>query len=197
VTFAQSNQRVLLIDANFRRPGVRRAFVGTRAEGLCNVLVGQMPFEQTVTHTDLPNLDVLGSGPLPPNPGELLGSPQMRELLKLVAGKYDRVVLDGPPCLLVSDALVLATQVDGVVLVARAVNGTKGTLRRAREQLQRIGARVIGAVLNGVRAQPGGYFKQQYREFYEYREEESTTPQLPARKPEALDHGPDDDAERR
>ncbi len=193
VTFAQSNQRVLLVDANFRRPGVRRAFAGTRAEGLCNVLVGQMALDQAIVHTELPNLDVLGSGPLPPNPGELLGSPQMRELLKLVAGKYDRVVVDGPPCLLVSDALVIATQVDAVVLVARAVHGTKGTLRRAREQLQRIGARVIGAVLNGVRAQPGGYFKQQYREFYEYREEEATAPRLPADQPAALERGPADD----
>ena len=179
VTFAQGNQRTLLIDCNFRRPAIRRAFPDTRAEGLSNILAARTDFGHVVCKTDLPNLDVLTSGPMPPNPGELLGSPLMRDLLEAVKRQYGRVVLDGPPSLLISDALVVATQVDAVVLVARAVNGTKGTLRRAREQLQRINARVIGAVLNGVQARPGGYFRQQYREFYDYAEEGVVMPELP------------------
>ena len=180
VTFAQGNERTLLIDCNFRRPGIRRAFPNTRGEGLSNIMVGHSRFEDVVSKTDLPNLDVLTSGPMPPNPAELLGSTGMRDLLEAAKKKYNRVVLDGPPCLLISDALVIATQTDAVVLVARAVNGTKGTLRRAREQLQRTGARVIGAVLNGVEARPGGYFRQQYREFYDYTEEEVLLRELPS-----------------
>ncbi|MCK4341322.1 MAG: polysaccharide biosynthesis tyrosine autokinase [Phycisphaerae bacterium] len=184
VTFAQGNERTLLIDCNFRRPGVRRTFANTRSEGLSNVLVGHSRFEDVVSGTELSKLDVLTSGPMPPNPAELLGSPQMRELLVDAKTKYDRVILDGPPCLLISDALVIATQTDAVVMVARAVNGTKGTLKRAREQFQRINARVIGAVLNGVETRPGGYFRQQYREFYDYMDEEVVLRELPEGPPE-------------
>jgi hypothetical protein len=79
-----------------------------------------------------------------------------------------------------SDALVLAAQIDGVLLVSRAASNTKGELRRANEQLQRIGARVIGAVLNGIEARPGGYFRRQYREFYDYVSDETVPPELPA-----------------
>lgn len=179
VTFAQTNERTLLIDCNFRRPSMRRAFPNVKAEGLSNVLVGRMKLDEAVNPTEQPNLHVLTSGPLPPNPAELLGSQAMRDLLTFAKTRYDRIILDGPPCLLISDALVLATQVDAVLLVARAVHGTKGTLRRAREQVQRVGARVIGAVLNGVQARPGGYFRQQYREFYEYTDEEVVMRELP------------------
>ena len=92
----------------------------------------------------------------------------MRELIAEAVKKYDRVILDGPPVLLVSDALILATQVDGVILVTRAVNNSKGALRRAREQLVKVNARILGGVLNGAIARPGGYFKRQYREYYDY-----------------------------
>lgn len=178
VAFAQGGERVLLIDGNFRRPAVRKAFQGIKTEGLSNVLIGRARLENVVTKTDVPNLDVLGSGPMPPNPAELLGSPAMRELLEAARGRYDRVLIDGPPCLLISDALIVATQAEGVVVVARAVRGTKGTLRRARDQLTRIGARVIGAVLNGVKTRPGGYLRQQYREFYDYTDEEVVVREL-------------------
>jgi len=189
VTFAQGNQRVLLIDCNFRRPRIRAAFPQTRAEGLSNVLVGQRTLDQVITHTELANLDVIASGPMPPNPAELLGSAQMRSLIAEAKQRYDRVLLDGPPCLLISDALVIATQVDATVMVVRAANSSKGALRRAREQFQRIGARLIGAILNGVQARPGGYFRQQYREFYEYTSEEVIPQELPGGPPE-IDAGP-------
>jgi polysaccharide biosynthesis transport protein len=179
VTFAQGNQRVLLIDINFRRPRIRSTFPDTRAEGLSNVLVGRNSLAEAICKTDLPNLDVMSSGPMPPNPAELLGSVQMRDLLSEAKKHYDRVLLDGPPCLLISDALVLATQVDATVMVARAASGSKGALRRAREQFQRINARLIGAVLNGVQARPGGYYRQQYREFYEYTSDEVVPQELP------------------
>lgn len=189
VTFAQGGQRVLLIDCNFRRPGIRTAFEQTHADGLSNILIGHRKLEQVISKTELPNLDVVTSGPMPPNPAELLGSTQMRTMLETAKQMYDRVLLDGPPALLISDALVLATQVDAIVMVARASSGSKGTLRRAREQFQRINARVIGAILNGVQARPGGYFRQQYREFYEYTNQEVVPQELPGGPPE-IDAGP-------
>lgn len=178
-TQAHSNLRVLLIDCNFRRPAIRDAFPGTRPEGLSNVLIAEGKLQDYVTKTDLPNLDVLSSGPMPPTPAELLGSEQMRALIKEATEHYDRVILDGPPTLLISDATVMAMQVDGVILVARADENTRGTLKRAREQLESINARIVGAILNGVRTRAGGYFKRQYREFYDYTSDETIPAELP------------------
>jgi succinoglycan biosynthesis transport protein ExoP len=186
VVLAQSGQRVLLVDCNFRRPFVRGAFTGTRKEGLSNLLIGEGRLGELITKTDIPNLSVLSSGPLPPTPAELLGSTMMRDFLNEAAGQYDRIILDGPPVLLMSDALCLAVQVQGVILVARAAANSKGALRRAADQLVRIGSRVVGVVLNGVEARAGGYFRRQYREYYEYTTAETTPPELPGPgKPQA------------
>lgn len=179
VTMAQASQRVLLIDCNFRRPAIRRIFQGTRPDGLSNVLTGQATLDALVTPCEVPNLFVLTSGPMPPTPAELLGSLAMRRLLDEAAQKFDRVILDGPPALLISDAIVLALQVDGVIVVARAEINRKGALKRVREQLESINARVVGAVLNGVKAKAGGYFRKHYREFYEYTSDETIPVELP------------------
>lgn len=168
VTLAQGGLRVLLIDCNLRRPRLRELFRESRPEGLSNVLIGQGELSEYATPTELPNLELLSSGPVPPTPAELLGSPRMQQILAQALERYDRVVLDGPPVLLVSDALVVGSFVSGVILVARAVQNRKGALKRAKEQLERCGIRLIGAVLNGAEARPGGYFRQQYREFYDY-----------------------------
>lgn len=173
VTMAQSNQRVLLIDCNFRRPALRRVFPTARTRGLSNVLVGQGTLDDLVSPTEIPSLFVLSSGPMPPTPAELLGSEAMRKLLAEAREKYQRVILDGPPALLISDAVVLAMQVDGVIVVARAETNRKGALKRVREQLESINARIVGAVLNGVKAKAGGYFRKHYRDFYEYTSDET------------------------
>lgn len=189
VSSAHGSQRVLLIDCNFRKPGIRERFEGTRPDGLSNVLTNQGKLEDLITPTSLPSLFVLTTGPMPPRPAELLGSQKMRELLTqltqgeiVVNGKplrFDLVILDGPPALLISDAMVLAMQVDGVIVVTRADTNAKGALKRAREQLEAVNARIVGAVLNGVRARAGGYYKQQYRDFYEYTSDETVPSDLP------------------
>ena len=183
-TLAHGNLKVLLIDCNFRRPSIREIYPGSRPEGLSNVLIAEGKLKDYVTKTDLPTLDVLSCGPMPPTPAELLGSVQMRELIKEAVEAYDRVILDGPPTLLVSDATVMAMLVDGVILVARAEENSRGVLKRAREQLEGINARVIGAILNGVRTRAGGYFKKQYREFYDYTSDE-TIPEILPEPPDA------------
>jgi capsular exopolysaccharide synthesis family protein len=193
VTVAQGNERVLLVDCNFRRPGIRGAFRDTRPEGLSNILIGQGKLEDLVTKTDLANLDVLTSGPMPPTPAELLGSKYMVEFIQTAAQRYDRVILDGPPVLLVSDALIVANQIEGVILVARAIQNSKGAFKRAREQLERVNARVVGAVLNGVAPQPGGYFKQQYRDFYDYTSEDAIQPALPEESSAPVSREPSDE----
>jgi capsular exopolysaccharide synthesis family protein len=179
VTLAHSNQRVLLIDCNFRRPAIRDAFTNTRREGLSNILIGQGKLSDYVTKSDLPNIDVLSSGPMPPSPSELLGSSLMRNLIDEAKTRYDRVIIDGPPALLISDGVVLSTLVDGVIIVVRAVQNSKGAVKRTREQFERVGARIFGAVLNGVQARAGGYFRRQYREFYDYAADETIPAELP------------------
>lgn len=173
VVLAQGGQKVLLLDCNFRRPFIRETFENTRREGLSNTLIGQTNFENVVTPTEIQNLDVVSSGPLPPTPAELLGTPAMQNLLNDARQKYDRIIIDGPPVLLMSDAMVLAVQVDGIILVTRAGENRRGELRRASDQLHRIGARIVGAILNGVKARAGGYFRRQYREFYDYVSDET------------------------
>ncbi len=181
VALARGNNRVLLVDCNFRRPSIRPLFPEINEEGLSNVLVGQRTIDQVLSKSDIPNLDLLSTGPMPPTPAELLGTRYMRELIAEAMKRYDRVILDSPPVLLVSDALILATLVDGVILVARAVSNSRGALKRARELLAKVGARAIGAVLNGVRSQAGGYYRRQYREFYDY----GSTPEIGRELPPA------------
>lgn len=170
-TIAQSARRVLLIDANFRRPALGRVYESANGAGLSNVLIGQKSLEDVVIKTSLPNLDVVTSGPIPPNPVELLGSDQMRQLIDHARQHYDQVIFDSPPVLLVSDALVLSSMVDGVILVVRAQVNSRGVVNRARELLERVNAHVFGATLNAAQSRRGGYFREQFRTFYDYQPE--------------------------
>lgn len=173
ISVALSGRRVLLIDANFRRSSLPRVFPGMPQEGLSNILIGQGRLENYVTSTAVPGLDVLGAGPIPPNPAELLGSSYLRDLIADARTRYDQVIFDGPPLLLVSDAMVLASSVDGVILVCQYRVTSRGALQRTASQLASVGARIFGAVLNRVETRAGGYFRKTYREFYEYQEQEA------------------------
>ncbi len=170
ISVALSGRRVLLIDANFRRASLPRIFQGMREEGLSNALIGQTHLDDVVTPTSVPGLDVMGAGPIPPNPAELLGSSYLRDLIVDARARYDQVIFDGPPVLLVSDAMVLAGAVDGVLLVCQYRSTSRGALQRTQSQLETMNARIFGAVLNRVETRAGGYFRKAYREFYEYHE---------------------------
>ncbi|MBK8269872.1 MAG: polysaccharide biosynthesis tyrosine autokinase [Planctomycetes bacterium] len=172
ISIALSGRRVLLIDANFRRSALPRIFPNVRAEGLSNILIGQGDLKDFVTQTNVPGLDILSAGPLPPNPAELLGSSYLRDVVVDARSRYDQVIFDGPPVLLVSDAMVLAGAVDGVMLVCEYRGTSRGALQRTQSNLEAINVRIFGAVLNKVQSRAGGYFRKQYREFYEYHESE-------------------------
>lgn len=179
---AMSGRRVLLIDANFRRPGLKKLFPSLKDTGLSNVLIGQSKLSDVIVASEVPGLDLVGSGPTPPNPAELLGSGYLRDLIADARSRYDQVIFDGPPALLVSDALVLAGAVDGVVLVCRFRNTSRGALIRAKSQLDAINARVLGAVLNAIQTTRGGYFRKHYRAFYDYKPEEDEGDEAPKRR---------------
>ncbi len=166
---ARNGRKVLVIDANFRQPMIRTLFSASPEGGLSTALVGQANWRDMVLEIE-PNFSVMASGPLPPNPGELLGSEQMSAMISEMVAEYDQIIFDAAPCLLVTDAPALSTLVDGVLLVVRAGANTHGIVQRTREMLNRIGGHVVGVVLNGVRAIAGGYLRKNYEAFYDYHE---------------------------
>ncbi len=148
---AQRGVRVLLIDADLRRPTVHHRFGLNGKLGLTSVLTGSLSLREAVQNIpDLPALDVLASGPIPPFPTEMLSSDAMRRLLEECRGIYTHVVLDSPPLLSVTDSVVLAREADAVVLIVRHGKSTKHAVRRARDLLVRSGAKLSGIALNAV-----------------------------------------------
>ena len=148
---AQRDVRVLLIDADLRRPTVHHRFGLNGKIGLTSVLTGSIELKDAVQVVpDLPALEVLASGPIPPFPTEMLSSDSMRRLLQQARGIYTHVVMDSPPLLSVTDSVVLAREADAVVLIVRHGKSTKHAVRRARDLLLRSGARLAGIALNAV-----------------------------------------------
>jgi capsular exopolysaccharide synthesis family protein len=176
-TLLAENKKILLIDANFRRPATGQLFprtgeTGARIEhadfGLSNYLMGQSADAvQIIRPSGIPGLDIIDSGPLPSNPAELLDAPRMKELLDLCKARYDHVILDGPP-MLVSDAKSLASAADGTIVVLNSASTHRGAAMRILRELQSIHANTVGTVLMGIRSRKGGYFQEVYRSYLEY-----------------------------
>ena len=164
IVLAQKGVRVLLIDADLRRPSVHKTLGMGPRSGLSNVLTGSATLEQTITRSPiLANLSILAAGTPPPNPAELLASAQMKDMLDDLREQYDHIVIDTPPTLSVTDAVVLSPRVDSVVLVIRSGQTTKQALRRSRDILMQVNARVTGVLLNAVDLSSPDYYY-----YYEY-----------------------------
>ncbi len=162
VVMAQADSRVLLIDCDLRKPVLHQYFELDSRQGLTNLLVRDLAIEDVVRTTRVEGLHVITSGPIPPNPSELLGSAKMDELLGQVTGQYDMVLLDAPPVMAVTDAALLAPRADSVLLVLKAGSTRIELAQEARNTLQNAGAKNIGVVLNTVKLQDGGYYKYYY-----------------------------------
>lgn len=155
IALAQADHSVLLVDGDLRRPGVD-VFLGMDgAVGLTNVLIGRNKLDDAIKDGPVPNLSVLPSGVLPPNPSELLQSHAMKQVLARARESYDTVIIDSPPLLSVTDATLLAVQSDGALLVVRHGKTTKDQLRRAVDRLVAVNAHVVGAVLNMIPRRDG------------------------------------------
>ena len=164
VVLAQAEQRTLILDCDLRKPTVHKIFEMRNMGGVVDLLSGQWSLQETWKEP-VRGLKVVTTGPIPPNPTELLGSRRFAELLARVREDFDYVLVDAPPVGMVSDAAILATQGDGVLLVLDAQNTRKGALRQAMRSMETIGANVLGAVMNNVKKGRGGYYGY-YR--YEY-----------------------------
>jgi capsular exopolysaccharide synthesis family protein len=158
VVFAQQGKRVLMIDADLRKPTVHYTFRTENHVGLSNVLTRQATLEDAVKTTPQDNLWLLTSGPIPPNPSELLGSKGMQNLLEQAKDEYDVIVFDTPPVLAVTDAQILSNLADGVVLVVSSGKTETDAAKKARELLDSAKAKILGVVLNNKKQEESHYY---------------------------------------
>jgi polysaccharide biosynthesis transport protein len=165
VSFAQQGMRVLLLDCDLRRARLHRIFGTPREPGLTDMVLGYDTEEAVTRVTAIPGLYVIPSGKLPPNPAELLGGDEMRRAITRLTEGYDLVIIDTPPLLAAADAAILSTLVHGVILVLRAGSTESAAAQQSIQQLNAVGARVIGAVLNDPDMQVpkyGAYYEYEY-----------------------------------
>jgi len=164
---AQQGSRVLLIDADMRRPKIQSALGIEPALGLSNLLTGSATIEDVVTPVlDIPNLFAIVSGPIPPQPAELLGSELMDKYLDLLRGQFDHIIIDSPPALSVTDSVILSAKVDSVVIVVLAGRTRKEALRRVAQLFTQVNAKVMGTVMNGVDLSSPDHYYYKYGKRY-------------------------------
>lgn len=179
ITLAQSDVDVVIVDCDLRRPRLHTHFGFDNQHGLTNYLSGDKSTENLIrTFKDLPKLKVITSGPIPPNPAELLSSNEMRNLITFLASKFKHVIIDSPPAISFTDASILATLVDGVVLVAMANKSSIHLMRQFKQRISNIGSRIYGVVLNGIKAGSTEYYYygSGYYNYYSKSDSDESTP---------------------
>lgn len=158
IVYAQQGKKVLLIDADLRKPTIHYTFRLDNLRGLSNVLVGEHSLKEVTHESDVTNLDVISCGPIPPNPSELLGSRKMVQFLEEAKQAYDIVIFDTPPVLAVTDAQILANIVDGSILVIKSGSTEIEAAVKAKEALEPAKAKLLGTVLNGREKTASNYY---------------------------------------
>ncbi|MBS4223357.1 CpsD/CapB family tyrosine-protein kinase [Lederbergia citrea] len=158
IVFAQQGKSVLLVDADMRKPTVHYTFSMNNAYGLTNVLTRQMGINEAAKVSNLEGLDVLTSGPIPPNPAELLSSNAMKQFFEEAGVQYDLVIFDTPPILAVTDAQVLANQCDGTILVVSSGKADVENVKKTKELLEAANAKTLGVVLNNKKMANNDYY---------------------------------------
>jgi len=167
ITMAESGKRVILIDCDFRKPSIHKKMGITNSVGLTNILVQNIKKEDCMVESSVKNLFILTSGPIPPNPAELLGTKKMKDFIEELKSEFDMVLIDAPPVLAVTDAQILSTIVDGVIFVASYGEAQKNALVDAKELINKVGGKVIGIVFNKVPEAVSGYYGKYYKGYYD------------------------------
>ena len=167
VTLAQSGKSVLVVDADLRKPRQHRVFNVKNTYGLTSYLTDSIELQKVVKTTAVPNLCLVNSGPVPPNPAELLGSEKMAAFIELLRDKCDYILFDMPPMLEISDALILGARVDGMILVVHGDSTSRDALRKAREKLDLLKVKTLGVIINNVNVDHRGYHYKDYYYSYE------------------------------
>jgi capsular exopolysaccharide synthesis family protein len=166
ISLAQLGASVLLIDCDLRRPSTHKVFGIDHSRGLSTYLARGVDLSELIQPLQIPNLSVLPCGPIPPNPAELISSDKMRQMLRGLSERYDHILIDSPPLINVTDPVILSTLVDGVILVVHGGKSTRDVVRRARQELTAVGAKIFGVVLNNVDLRREGYDDYYYYRYY-------------------------------
>lgn len=167
VALAQGGAKVIIIDCDLRRP-VQHLIFGRVADGITNILVGEGTTKDYLQETDIPNLKFMASGPIPPNPAELLSSNRMADILKTLGGQADYLIIDTPPVLPITDTSILASKVDGIILVLGAGIVRPEAAQRAKETLTRVNGVVLGVMINRSQSDEAlGEYSEYYNRYGE------------------------------
>jgi capsular exopolysaccharide synthesis family protein len=186
-TLAMDGNNILLVDSDMRRPTVHHSFKLDNSTGLSNYLTGNVPLDAIIQKTFVDNLSFVNAGPTPPNPSGLLGSFRMEDFIKEAKQRFDRIVIDGPPLIGISDSIILSKLVDGALLVIRFGTASRDVIARAKQCLQEVGVNILGVVLNDIDVQKASYYSKYYHYYSRYYEkygekpaaEDSATPEGP------------------
>lgn len=165
IAISSDGSRTLLVDGDMRRPSLHKMFGLKNMTGLSNYLTSKMKMDEVVQDTKFPNLKLVSCGPIPPNPSELFGSYRMKELINEAHSRFDRIVFDGAPIFGISDSVVLAKALDGVIQVIRFGKVSWDVANKSKERLQNLGVKIIGVIINGVDVKKESY----YYKYYDYR----------------------------
>jgi capsular exopolysaccharide synthesis family protein len=172
ISMAQLGARVLIIDCDLRKPSIHKTFGLDHSRGLSTYLSRDVEIESLIHNLPIKNLSLLPSGAIPPNAAELISSDKMKNLLATLADRYDHILIDSPPLMHVTDPVILSTMVDGVILVVHGGKSTRDMVRRSRQELAAVGAKIFGVVLNNVDLRGDGYDGYYYDRYYgEYEQE--------------------------
>jgi len=166
ISLAQLGAAVLIIDADLRRPTIHKVFGVNPERGLATYLSREIEIDELIQKLEVPNLSLLSCGPIPPNPAELISSEKMRQMMRALTERYDHILIDSPPLMHVTDPVILSTLVDGVIMVVHSGKSTRDVVRRARQELSNVGAKVFGVVLNKLDVRRDGYDEYTYYSSY-------------------------------
>ena len=166
IAMAQAGQRILMLDCDMHRPRFHKIFNLGNERGLSNILVGEKDWREVKTPTPIPNLEVIPSGPIPPNPADLIGSDRMRDLIKEAIQEYDCILFDSAPAGAVTDPVILSRFVEGVVLVVKVGQTVRDRVANSLRLLKDVQAHVLGAVLNDINIGKDGYYYYYYHYYY-------------------------------
>lgn len=166
ISLAGAGHKVLIVDCDFRKPRQHRFFGLSNAVGSMEVLLGEEPIFEVIQKTEEEFLDLLTTGQIPPNPSEVLGSKRFVDMIGELEAEYDFILLDTPPVGMVTDAAVLSRMVDGTILVAAVGHEDIRGLEQAKIQLEDVGGKILGVIMNKVPVEEGGYYGYIYNHYY-------------------------------
>ncbi|KRF60820.1 capsular biosynthesis protein [Bacillus sp. Soil768D1] len=161
IVLAQEEKKVLLVDADLRKPSIHYAFNLSNIHGITSVLTKKMDLRKTISNSNVPNLDILTSGPIPPNPSELLNSKAIETAINELKGIYDYIIFDTPPVLIVTDSQIVANKCDGVIMVVASGKTNKQSAVKAKQLLEKANTALLGVVLNGMESNTSNYYYYQ------------------------------------